>query len=69
MIGTIDGEGEIVLRLKDLSLASGNYLFSFSVHSDDHTVNYHRLDNYFIIGVNNPKRFDGCVYLPTEWGK
>jgi ABC-type polysaccharide/polyol phosphate transport system ATPase subunit len=67
--GTINGEGSIVLSISDLALASGNYLFSFSVHSDDHTVNYHRLDNHYSIGVNNPKRFEGSIYLPTKWEK
>ena len=67
--GTINGDGSVTLHISDLALASGNYLFSFSVHSDDHTVNYHRLDNHYSIGVNNSKRFEGSIYLPTKWGE
>ena len=64
----IDGKGRLTLRLDNLALASGNYLFSFSVHSFDHSVNYHRLDNCCSFTVESVKRFEGCAYLPSTWG-
>lgn len=66
--GRIIGKGSVILEIDDLNLATGNYLFSFSVHSDDHEENYHRLDNHYPIRVENSKEFEGGVYLPTRWG-
>jgi ABC-type polysaccharide/polyol phosphate transport system ATPase subunit len=63
----LHGAGSIVLRLPSLNLAQGTYLFSFSVHSADHRVNYHRLDHAFAIGVDAGKRFEGVCYVPCEW--
>lgn len=68
-IPSIEGKGELVLKLKDLNMSSGTYLFSFSVHSADHMTNYHRLDNAFPIAVECEKSFEGCVYMGTEWKK
>ncbi len=61
------GAGTILLRIPSLNLASGTYLFSFSAHSADHRINYHRLDHAFAIGVDAEKRFEGVCYLPCEW--
>jgi hypothetical protein len=66
-IERIDGQGRIALHIDNLALAGGNYLLSFSVHSADHSVNYHRLDNRYAITVDSDKRFEGCVYLPSRW--
>jgi ABC-type polysaccharide/polyol phosphate transport system ATPase subunit len=63
----LQGKGTIVLRIASLNLASGTYLFSFSAHSADHQLNYHRLDHAFAISVVADKRFEGICYLPCEW--
>lgn len=63
----IAGRGELILEVKRLGLAAGEYLLSFSVHSADHSVNYHRLDHARAIAVEHPLRFDGCVELPSQW--
>jgi len=62
----LDGDGYVALRIPSLSIAKGKYLLSFSVHSSDHSVNYHRLDNCFPIEVTASDEFAG-VYLRTEW--
>lgn len=62
----IEGKGILSLHLQKLSLARGTYLFSFSVHSADHKVNYHRLENRFPIAVESDKPFEGC-YMPCAW--
>lgn len=62
----IEGDGYVALRIPELSVASGKYLLSFSIHSTDHAINYHRLDNCFPIEVCTNDKFDG-VYLKTEW--
>lgn len=66
-IDEIRGKGSITLCIADLALAAGNYLLSFSVHSADHSVNYHRLDNCVTIAIDSKKRFEGCAYLASRW--
>jgi len=64
--GQINGEGSLELKIGELRLARGDYTLSFSAHSEDHTQNYHRLDNFFPISVKCDKSFEGC-YMPCEW--
>ena len=63
----IEGHGSLRLRIDELAMSKGNYLFSFSVHSSDHKVNYHRLDNTFSIKVEAEKVFEGCCHMPCTW--
>ena len=63
----IEGEGEIVMELDNLPVAAGNYLMSFSLHSSDHAVNYHRLDHAFPVVISGGKQVDGCCYIPCRW--
>lgn len=66
-IDAIEGEGELQLELAGLPVAAGNYLFSFSLHSDDHRSNYHRLDHAFSISVLSQERFEGVCRIPCTW--
>lgn len=66
-IPSLAGAGEVVLRIPSLNLAKGTYFFSFSVHSADHRVNYHRLDHAFAIGVKSSRDFEGICNIPSEW--
>lgn len=66
-IEKIDGEGSLKLRLDNIAMAAGTYLFSFSVHSADHKINYHRVDNLFPIAVESEKQFEGCCHMPCKW--
>ncbi len=63
----IEGAGALTLEVARLGLAAGEYLLSFSVHSADHRVNYHRLDHAHTITVEQPLRFDGCVEMSSRW--
>lgn len=63
----IEGNGEIILDIDQLPLAAGNYLMSFSLHSADHSVNYHRLDHAFPVVISGGKQVDGCCYIPCRW--
>ncbi|MEI7879253.1 MAG: ABC transporter ATP-binding protein [bacterium] len=63
----LSGCGQVVLKLPRLNLARGTYFFSFSVHSADHKVNYHRMDNAYAIGVETEKNFEGICHIPSEW--
>ena len=66
-IPSIEGKGCVRLRVDRLAMATGAYLFSFSVHSPDHLTNYHRLDNKFPIAVECEKNFEGCAFMPVQW--
>lgn len=67
-IAAVEGNGEMSLRFENLPLASGAYLFSFSVHSADHKTNYHRLDNRYTIAVHGGRSVEGACYIPVQWG-
>ena len=67
LVQEISGKGQVELKIKSLPMSKGTYILSFSVHSWDHKVNYHRLDNRFPIAVESDKRFEGCCFMPTEW--
>lgn len=64
----IDGRGEIFLTIDPLSVGSGSYLLSFSIHSWDHQTNYCRLDNSLEIKVASDVPFEG-TYMPCRWSK
>lgn len=63
----IEGEGRLRLHLERIEMAAGVFLFSFSVHSWDHRVNYHRVDNCFPVRVESSKSFEGCCHMPCHW--
>jgi ABC-type polysaccharide/polyol phosphate transport system ATPase subunit len=65
-IPVIDGRGTLTLRLQPLALGPGAYLFSVSVHSNDHQHNYHRIDHGFLMEVEGDRLFEG-VYMPISW--
>jgi ABC-type polysaccharide/polyol phosphate transport system ATPase subunit len=63
----IDGSGVVELELAPLPFIRGKFYFSFSVHSEDHLTNYHRLENYHSISVTPAGDEEGFVKLPTRW--
>ena len=65
----IEGEGSVELSLGPLNMARGAYLLSFSLHSSDHRVNYHRLDHRYRFLLECPRDFEGVTYLPSVWSK
>jgi ABC-type polysaccharide/polyol phosphate transport system ATPase subunit len=68
-IPEIKGDGTVTLRLEKIAMAKGTYRMSFSVHSADHKINYHRLDNKYTIDVACEKRFEGYCFMPIKWGR
>ena len=63
----VEGEGVVTVRLDNLCLAGGHYLLSFSCHSPDHGVNYHRLDHARTFACEHGTATDGCCYFPCSW--
>ncbi|MDA0577046.1 MAG: ABC transporter ATP-binding protein [Verrucomicrobia bacterium] len=66
-VATIDGKGSVRLALGPNTLGPGHYMLSFSTHSADHKVNFHRIDNGFPIVIEGDRPFEGC-YMPVRWG-
>ncbi len=64
----IEGHGTITLDFGRLDLLTGAYLFSFSVHSQDHQTNYHRLDNALPVAVRSDRRYEGICHMAVRWG-
>ena len=66
-IPAIEGEGGLAFSVDLSRLHPGDYLVSFSLHSEDHKTNYHRLEHALRLKVENGLWFDGLVSLPVEW--
>ena len=63
----IEGKGHVVIAIDATHLHGGNYILSFSVHSRDHKVNYHRLDRALPVLLEKDREFDGIVRLPVRF--
>ncbi len=66
-IPEVNGQGSLKLKLNNLPMAAGHYMFSFSSHSSDHKENFHRMDNCFPIVVESDKNFEGYTYMKSAW--
>ena len=65
-ISSISGEGVVRFTLGPVVIAPGRYLFSFSVHSADHLINYHRLEHRFPFIIAGERTYEGA-YIPVRW--
>ncbi len=63
----LDGDGALDLALDLSTLQAGDYTLSFSLHSADHTRNFHRLEHHLLLRVNRRLPFDGLVHIPSRW--
>lgn len=66
-IPLIEGAGTLRLRFESLPLLQGKYYLSFSLHSRDHKMNYHRMDNYFSVWVECGRGAEGAVNVNCSW--
>ncbi|MDD5556103.1 MAG: ABC transporter ATP-binding protein [bacterium] len=66
-IPSIEGEGTVRLLFPSLPLLEGKHYVSLSLHSRDHRTNYHRLDNWFSLWVDCPRRAEGTVNIACTW--
>ena len=66
-IDAIDGKGSMRLTIDPLSLMNGNFFLSLSIHSWDHTVQYHRQEDWYPFVVKNPTGTLGLFHLNTRW--
>lgn len=62
----IEGKGVVKLIFKSLNLGRGDYTLSFSIHSEDHMISYHRIENAIPLHIECKSGFEG-VMMETEW--
>ncbi len=63
----IDGEGKVYLEFKPLMLLQGRFFLSLSVHSFDHTIQYHRQEDLHPFMVKAASELPGVFNLPRNW--
>lgn len=66
-IKKISGPGKMTLRIRDLPLRGGRYYLSLSLHSRDHTINYHRQEYFYPFTIESPLPGEGILGVPVEW--
>lgn len=66
-VDAIEGDGVMELDLNPLSLMEGKYFLSLAIHSWDHTVQYHRREDWHPFAVKSPSRALGVFQLPCAW--
>ncbi len=66
-IDAINGEGVVRLTVDPLTLKGGNFFLSVSVHSWDHSVQYHRLEDWLAFRVLDDSDRPGMVHLQNTW--
>ena len=63
----IEGAGTVKLDLSPLRLMHGNYFLSLSIHSWDHTEQFHRREDWWPFAVRNPTGALGMIQLDHRW--
>lgn len=64
------GTGHVLFEIDASRLQKGCYQMSFSMHSSNHLVNYHRLEHALTFYVDTPPRvFDGLFVFDTRCRK
>ena len=66
-IPSITGQGSIKLSLNPLTLMQGNFFLSVSIHSWDHTLQYHRREDWYPFVVKNSSEEQGVFRLNSSW--
>jgi ABC-type polysaccharide/polyol phosphate transport system ATPase subunit len=63
----LEGDGMVRLTLKPLALMEGKYFLSLAVHSWDHSVQYHRREDWHPFAVRSETTAHGVFQLPCSW--
>jgi ABC-type polysaccharide/polyol phosphate transport system ATPase subunit len=59
--------GIVRIKLDPLTLKAGCFFLSFAVHSPDHKVQYHRLEDWLAFSVVDQTQREGLVHLDNYW--
>lgn len=66
-IPAVNGAGVVRIRLEPLTLREGSFFLSLAVHSPDHKVQYHRLEDWQAFSVVDDTDRAGLVHLENHW--
>jgi len=66
-IPVIRDERNVRIVIPALNLQRGVYFFSLAVHSQDHKIQYHRLDNTHKIRIIQNNQSEGILFLPCQF--
>ncbi len=66
-LDAIEGRGVVKLFLDPLGLMQGNFFLSLSVHSWDHSIQYHRREDWYPFVVKNHTGSLGLFHLDSRW--
>ena len=65
-LGAVQNVSQTGINIEKLSLLRGKFYLSFAIHSSDHVLNYHRLDNWKNIWVESRREEIGFVEIPVS---
>lgn len=63
----IAGDGVMRLTINPLTLMAGRFFLSLSIHSWDHSVQYHRQEDLHPFMVKDASQHKGLLHLDTAW--
>ena len=66
-IESVEGHGSIKLNIHPLTLMQGNFFLSLSIHSWDHSVQYHRREDWYPFVVKNSSEELGIYKINSKW--
>ena len=66
-IDFVEGDGVVTLSIEPLRLMEGKYFLSLAIHNQDHSVQYHRREDWHPFAVKNPTSSHGVVHLDCRW--
>lgn len=66
-VAPLEGEGVMRLHIDPLTLMQGNFFLSLAIHSWDHSIQYHRREDWFPFAVRNPGGAEGVFHLNCRW--
>ncbi len=66
-IACVEGKGVMRLTIDELPLIQGKFFLSIATHSWDHSIQYHRREDWYPFNVTNPNQDEGYVRIQAHW--
>jgi ABC-type polysaccharide/polyol phosphate transport system ATPase subunit len=68
-VSRFSGSGTITARIQSLNIQRGLYHLSVACHSQDHSVQYHRKDNFLEFRITPLSEEEGTVHMPVSFSQ
>lgn len=68
-VPTLNRQGchRVRIHFDSMNLSRGCYYMSFALHSEDHAMHYHRIENKFALQFNYPRETAGFLHQPCRF--